>query len=64
MTTPEREIYSFIELHRYIAKGTIRDCFPHIDIDGVLSQLESAGLVEKELRPTCHGEVWFYRHSE
>ena len=64
MTTPEREVFAFIELNQPIAKGTLRDCFPQWDIDGILAQLESAGLVSYEPRPTAHGEQYFYSPKE
>jgi hypothetical protein len=60
MTPAEREILAFIEKNQYIAKGTIRDCFPLWDIEDVLRRLESAGLVRCETRPTIQGECLFY----
>jgi hypothetical protein len=60
MTTPEREIHAFIELNRYVAKGTIRDHFPQRDIESILENLGSTGLVRREMRLTGHGEMAFY----
>jgi len=64
MTTAEREVLAFIELNRLVAKGTLRDRFPNCDLDEVLSQLKSAGLVSYEMRPTIQGEHPFYKTKE
>ena len=60
MTTAEREVLTFIEKNHPVAKGTLRDCFPHWDTAMILAELASAGLVTKEPHPTVHGEQYFY----
>ena len=60
MTTPEHDILAFIELNQPIATGTIRDNFPQWDIDSILEELESEGLVTRKARPTPHGSLLFY----
>jgi len=61
MTTPQETILAFIELNGLVAIGTLREHFPKWDIDGILGELESAGLVSRELRRTIQGEHPFYR---
>ena len=63
MTTPQETILAFIEKNQPTAIETIRDCFPQWGIEGILSELESAGLVSRELRPTIQGMTWFYTAS-
>jgi hypothetical protein len=60
MTESERAIFAFIELNRHVAGGTIRDHFPQWDTADILTKLESAGLVSREMRLTGHGEMAFY----
>ena len=64
MNTHEREVLAYIALNRLVAKGTLRDRFPNCNVDEVLSQLESAGLVSREMRPTIQGKQPFYKTKE
>jgi hypothetical protein len=61
MTPPHETILAFIEKNQPVAIGTIRDCFPLWGIEGILGELESAGLVSREMRRTIQGEHPFYR---
>ena len=61
MTTPQETILAFIEKNGLVAVGTLRDHFGKWDIDGILSQLETAGLVCRELRDTIQGQHPLYR---
>ena len=60
MTTPEREVFAFIELNQPVAKGTLRDRFPQWDTESILAELVSSGLVSWEPRPTIQGSRRFY----
>jgi hypothetical protein len=60
MTSQEREILAFVKLNQPVARGTIQECFPQWNTGSILAQLESAGLVSCELRPTAHGQQHFY----
>ena len=60
MTTPEREILAFIAKNQPVAQGTLRDCFPAMDIESILERLKMAEQVRRELRPTIQGQQDFY----
>ena len=63
MTTPRETILAFIEWNGLVAIGTLRHHFSEWNIEGILSLLESEGLVTRETRPTIQGSTWFYTAS-